>query len=89
MILWALTIGFDTVGMVLMNSMIGAGDTRRSMYVSIIAQWLFFLPVAYIAGPVLGLGLLGVWIVNLLYRSGQAVVYIRLWSQGKWAKIKI
>lgn len=89
MVLWALTIGFDTVGMVLMNSMIGAGDTRRSMYVSVIAQWVFFLPVAYIAGPVLGLGLLGVWIVNLVYRSGQAVVYTRLWSQGKWAKIKI
>ena len=89
MILWALTLGFDAVGMILMNAMIGAGDTRRSLYVSVVAQWGFFLPVAYIAGPVLGLGLLGVWIVNLIYRAGQAYVYTRLWSQGKWATVKI
>ena len=89
MILWALTLGFDIVGMILMNSMIGAGDTRRSMYVSVIAQWGLFLPVAYITGPVLGLGLLGVWIVNLIYRAVQACVYTRLWSLGKWAEIKI
>ncbi len=40
-------IGFDTTGMVLMNALIGAGDTRRSMWISVIAQWVFFLPFAY------------------------------------------
>lgn len=89
MVLWALVIGIDTVGMVFMNSMIGAGDTRRSMWVSVVAQWVFFLPLAYLAGPVLGYGLLGVWIVNLLYRIGQAAVYSRLWAGRKWAGIEI
>lgn len=89
MVLWSLTLSFDMVGMVLMNSMIGAGDTRRSMYVSVIAQWVFFLPVAFVAGPIMGLGLLGVWVVNLIYRIGQSLIYTRLWSQGKWSKIKI
>ena len=45
MILWALVIGFDTTGMVLMNALIGAGDTRRSMWISVIAQWVFFSAV--------------------------------------------
>jgi len=89
MILWALTLSFDSVGMILMNSMIGAGDTRTSMYVSFTAQWIFFLPAAYIAGPMLGLGLLGVWVVNLVYRIGQSLVYTHYWSRGKWADIKI
>lgn len=89
MVLWALAIGIDTVGMVFMNSMIGAGDTRRSMWVSVISQWVFFLPVAYLIGPVLGYGLLGVWIINLLYRIGQATVYTRLWAGRKWAGIDI
>ncbi len=89
MILWALAIGFDTSGMVLMNSLIGAGDTRRSMWVSVIAQWVFFLPLAYLAGPVLGFGLLGVWVVNVLYRTGQAFASARLWADRHWAEIKL
>ncbi len=89
MILWALAIGFDTTGMVLMNALIGAGDTRRSMWISVIAQWAFFLPVAYIVGPVMGFGLLGIWIVNGLYRSGQAIACVQQWSGRHWAGIKL
>jgi len=89
MVLWALAVGFDTTGMVLMNALIGAGDTRRSMWISVIAQWGFFLPFAYIAGPVLGFGLLGVWVVNGLYRVGQAVICVRQWSGRQWAGINL
>ena len=89
MVLWALMIGFDTAGMVLMNALIGAGDTRRSMWVSLLWQWVFFLPLAWVVGPVLGWGLLGVWIVNGLYRAGQAVSCLRIWSGRKWAQIAI
>lgn len=89
MVLWAMAIGIDTIGMVFMNSMIGAGDTRRSMWVSVISQWVFFLPLAYLAGPILGYGLLGVWIVNLLYRIGQASVYTQQWAGRKWTGIEI
>jgi len=89
MILWALAIGFDTCGMVLMNSLIGAGDTRRSMWISVISQWGFFLPCAYVVGPVLGFGLLGVWAVNGLYRSGQAVACARAWAGRHWVGIKL
>ena len=89
MILWALVIGFDTSGMVLMNALIGAGDTRRSMWISVIAQWIFFLPLAFIAGPMLGFGLLGVWVVNAVYRAGQAVACVHQWKARHWAGIEI
>jgi MATE family multidrug resistance protein len=89
MVLWALMISFDTAGMVLMNALIGAGDTRRSMWISLIWQWIFFLPLAYVAGPLLGLGLLGVWLINGIYRVGQAVTCGRQWAGLKWAGIKI
>ena len=89
MVLWALAIGFDTTGMVLMNALIGAGDTKRSMWISVIAQWAFFLPVAYIVGPVMGFGLLGIWAVNGLYRSGQAIACIQQWKSRHWAGIKL
>jgi putative MATE family efflux protein len=89
MVLWALMIGFDAAGMVLMNALIGAGDTRRSMWISLIWQWLFFLPLAFLVGPLLGFGLLGVWVVNSLYRVGQAVNCILTWRGRKWAAIRI
>jgi putative MATE family efflux protein len=89
MIIWALVIGLETTGMVLMNALIGAGDTRRSMWISVIAQWIFFLPLAFIVGPFLGFGLLGVWIVNGIYRGGQAIVCIQQWAGRSWAGIKL
>jgi putative MATE family efflux protein len=89
MVLWALMIGFDTAGMVLMNALIGAGDTRRSMWISLTWQWAFFLPLAFLAGPVLGFGLLGVWVVNGLYRVSQAVNCALTWRGRKWAAIRI
>ncbi len=89
LVLWALGVGFDAAGMVLMNALIGAGDTRRSMWISILWQWVFFLPLAYVAGPVLGFGLLGVWILNGIYRFGQAVVCAQQWAGRKWAGIAL
>ncbi len=89
MVLWALMISFDTAGMVLMNALIGAGDTRRSMWISLLWQWVFFLPLAYLFGPILGFGLLGVWIINGFYRVGQAINCAKQWSGRKWAHIEI
>ena len=89
MVLWALMISFDTMGMVLMNALIGAGDTRRSMWISLIWQWVFFLPLAFLVGPTLGYGLLGVWIINGIYRVGQALNCAQQWRSRKWAQIEI
>ena len=89
MVLWASVIAFDTAGMVLMNALIGAGDTRRSMWISVIWQWVFFLPLAFLVGPVLGFGLVSVWIVNGIYRSGQAINCMTQWAGRKWTHIKI
>lgn len=68
---------------------IGTGDTRRSMWISFLAQWAFFLPLAYLVGPVLGFGLLGVWLLNVIYRAGQALVCAWQWHTRKWVGIDI
>ena len=82
-------MSFDTLGMVLMNSLIGAGDTKRAMWISVSWQWMFFLPLAFLLGPVLGFGLLGIWLINGFYRVGQAVNVAWQWKGRKWADIKI
>lgn len=83
------TIGIDAVGMVLMNALIGAGAARTSMVVSVATQWLLFLPVAYVLGPVLGAGLLAIWIAQVSYRAFTALVFATLWRQGRWTSIKV
>ena len=65
------------------------GDTKRTMKVSVAAQWGFFLPMAYLAGPVMGLGLLGIWIMQALYRTLQGGVFWWYWEQRRWAKIQL
>jgi len=83
------TIAVEGMGMVLLNALIGAGDTRRVMFVSVAMQWLLFIPAAYVIGPVYGFGLFGIWLANVAYRGLQAVVFAGLWRGGKWASIKL
>ena len=81
----AATMSLDTVGMVLMNALLGAGDNLRVMTVSLLFQWVLFLPVGYLVGPVLGFGITGVWLGHIGYRSLQAVVFFFIWRSGSWA----
>ena len=85
----AAIIGVDAAGMVLLNALLGAGDTGRVMRISITAQWGLFLPLAALIGPVLGGGLLAVWALQAVYRGGQALWFVRVWRQGSWQSVKL
>jgi putative MATE family efflux protein len=87
--LLAATMVVDTVGLILMNSLLGAGDNRRVMVVSILLQWLVFLPVAWVVGPGLGLGLTAVWLAQVVYRAIQSMVFVSLWKGRQWAEVQV
>lgn len=87
--LTGLGITFDCAGLILMGALQGAGDTRTTMKISVLLQWVVFLPFAYILGPVLGHGLLTLWGCYLTYRLIQAGLFARLWIQGKWQQIEV
>ena len=79
----------DTVGMVLMNTLLGAGDTRRVLVVAVATQYIFFLPAAYIIGPILGHGLLAVWLAQFAYRALQTGAFVWMWRDRKWTTIEV
>jgi len=83
------TIALEGVGLVLLNALLGAGDAKRVMIVSILAQWLVFLPLAYLAGPILGYGLFAIWCLQAGYRILQSIIFAIIWRGRKWATIKI
>jgi multidrug resistance protein, MATE family len=79
----------DTVGLVLMHSLMGAGDNRSVLVVSVGLQWLLLLPAVYLLGPVLGLGLVGIWGAQLAYRALQTGVFVTLWQREGWSRVAV
>ena len=84
-----ITVVVEGVKRVYMQSLMGAGDNRRVMRVTVGTQWLLFVPLAYLVGPVMGLGLLGVWIAQEAHRVLQGAIFRVFWKQRRWASIKI
>lgn len=84
-----LLVLMEAVGMVLMNALLGAGDNKRVMKVAIGMQWFVFLPSAYLIGPVLGYGLIGIWLLQGVYRAVQATVFALMWKGHHWSKIEV
>ena len=85
----ALVLPFDVFGMVYLNALQGVGDQKRVMMVVVGTQWLFFLPAAFLAGPHLGYGLVGIWAVHLVYRGVQAGLMTMLWRKGDWMNLRV
>lgn len=84
-----LGILLDGLGLVMMHALLGAGATGLVMKVSVGFQWLLFLPLAYLLGPVLGLGLSAIWLGMTLYRALQAGVFVVAWERKRWAAIRV
>lgn len=79
----------DSVAMVLLNALGGAGATRIGMIVSVSTQWGLFLPAAFVAGPLLGYGLTGIWVCFFLHRVVQAVILVAIWRRQNWARTEL
>ena len=84
-----ITMAAETLGGVLLNTLLGAGASRLVMVVSISLQWGLFIPTAYLIGPVLGLGLTAVWIAQVSYRTLQAVVFALIWRSRRWMSVEV
>ena len=85
----ALMMPLDTAGLVLLHALQGAGDTRRVMTVAVIMQWGVGLPLVWLLGPTLGLGLLAVWVAYSGYRFIQGCIFAGIWAGTGWAKHQV
>jgi len=84
-----LTMPIEAIGFAFMHGLLGAGDARRFMFVSVGIQWLLFLPLAFVIGPVLGYGLLGVWLWQGITRALQSWLFLSMWRGRKWQQIEV
>ena len=87
---WVGAIQFiDVFAITLWFALSGAGDTKFTAYLSILASWGIFVPLSYLLGIIFDFGLSGPWIAFALFLFVEATLIIfRVW-QGKWKHIKV
>lgn len=87
--LTGLGMALDAVALVLTQALLGAGASRTVMLVSLGNQWLFFLPLAYLLGPVLGYGLLAIWGLQIIQRGLSSTLFALIWQRRQWTQIRL
>ena len=80
-------IALDAAALVLAQALMGAGAQRTVMMLTLGMQWLFFLPLAWWVGIGLGHGLLGIWLMQLLYRLVNSIGFVWVWQRRRWASM--
>ena len=69
---------------VLSGALRGAGDTRTTMWGGLLGTCGVRVPVAWVAGVVLGLGLYGVWLGWMADWALRAAIYTLRFKSGRW-----
>tara|TARA_B100001059_G_scaffold91645_1_gene90542 strand:- start:7327 stop:8661 length:1335 start_codon:yes stop_codon:yes gene_type:complete len=82
-------MSLDATALVLTQALLGAGASRTVMSVNLGSQWLLFLPCAYVIGPLLGGGLLAVWLLQTLYRCMTSIIFAIMWRRRGWVNIRV
>jgi MATE family multidrug resistance protein len=86
-------MGFATpliaTGMILTQALFGAGNTRFVMVVELVLHFLCLVPLAWLLGIVLQLGLVGIWSSALIYAVLLTGAMIWKFRSGDWKGIKV
>lgn len=80
---------FYGIGMVMVQSLNGAGDTRTPTIINFIGFWLFQIPLAYYLSISLNMKSLGAFIAIPTAETLIAIVSWFYFKQGKWKLVKV
>ena len=74
---------------VLNNILLGVGDTMAVLVISLVTQWLIFLPTAYVTSVTLEGGLIALWGSMVLYRALALSGVLLRFHRGAWARVAV
>lgn len=77
------------MGMVLINTFNGAGDTWTPTLVNLAGFWMFQIPLAFLLAKHFDMGPTGVFIAIPVAETGIAVAGYILFKKGRWKTIKV
>jgi len=85
----ALGFGFIGLQMSFGNVFLAAGKSTTTMLLTILSQWLFQIPLAYILSQHTSLGITGLWLAFPITNIIIASIAFLLYRQGSWQKSRI
>jgi multidrug resistance protein, MATE family len=77
------------VGMILTQALFGAGNTRFVMLVELVLHFFCLVPLAWLFGITLNLGLPGIWTSAVIYVVLLTSVMVWKFNRGDWKAITI
>ena len=80
---------FYGVGMVMIQSLNGSGDTRTPTWINFICFWLFQIPLAYTLAKLFHWGPSGAFVAVPIAETAIAAAAFFLFKKGKWKTIKV
>ncbi|HEY6504971.1 MAG TPA: MATE family efflux transporter [Chitinophagaceae bacterium] len=80
---------FYGIGMVMIQALNGAGDTRTPTWINFVGFWLFQIPLAYILAKGFGLGPVGAFIAIPVAETAIAIAGYIVFKRGKWKEVKV
>jgi len=89
--IYIMSIGyiFYGMGMVLINSFNGAGDTWTPTWINLGGFWLFQIPLAYFLAKHLGMNYTGVFWAIPIAEIAITITGFILFKKGKWKTVKV
>jgi MATE family multidrug resistance protein len=80
---------FMALSAILGGGLQGAGDTKGTMWVIIVAMWFVRLPLAYVLALVLGFGATGVWLAMITSMAFQGMLMAIWFRRGHWKELHV
>ncbi|MFH1516431.1 MAG: MATE family efflux transporter, partial [Pseudomonadota bacterium] len=89
LILAAFFQAFDSVNIICMGALRGAGDTRYMMWLMLVMAYVFFLPLACVLAFAAGGQAFGAWIAATIYITVLSGLLLRRFQGERWRDIRI
>lgn len=80
---------FYGIGMVLINTFNGAGDTWTPTGINFFGFWLFQIPLAYVLAKHFNMGPTGVFIAIPVAETAITLTGIFFYKRGKWKRVQV
>jgi putative MATE family efflux protein len=80
---------FYGIGMVMIQALNGAGDTKTPTWINFIGFWLFQIPLAYVLARGFNMGPVGAMIAIPVAETAIAIAAYIIFKKGKWKDVKV